>query len=79
MLYEVITVQQCGVEDYQEVIKTAKEAFKAWRMVPAPKRGEIVRQIGRITSYNVCYTKLLRSATSKVMFVGDFNDGAPWA
>lgn len=24
----------------------AQEAFKTWRMIPAPKRGEIVRQIG---------------------------------
>ena len=33
-------------EDYQYVMKTAEEAFKTWRLVPAPKRGEIVRQIG---------------------------------
>lgn len=33
-------------EDYEKVIETAQEAFKEWRMVPAPKRGEIVRQIG---------------------------------
>jgi len=39
-------VQQCGADEYHKVIETAKEAFKKWRMVPAPKRGEIVRQIG---------------------------------
>ena len=33
-------------EEYDKVIETAQEAFKEWRMVPAPKRGEIVRQIG---------------------------------
>ncbi|TYP91696.1 aldehyde dehydrogenase (NAD+) [Fodinibius salinus] len=33
-------------EEYDQVIETAQEAFKEWRMVPAPKRGEIVRQIG---------------------------------
>ncbi len=33
-------------EDYFNVMKVAEEAFKTWRMVPAPKRGEIVRQIG---------------------------------
>ena len=27
-------------------MQSAAEAFKVWRMVPAPKRGEIVRQIG---------------------------------
>jgi len=33
-------------EEYDKVVETAQEAFKEWRMVPAPKRGEIVRQIG---------------------------------
>jgi aldehyde dehydrogenase (NAD+) len=33
-------------EQYDKVVETAQEAFKEWRMVPAPKRGEIVRQIG---------------------------------
>ena len=32
--------------EYHEVIKTASSAFKVWRNLPAPKRGEIVRQIG---------------------------------
>lgn len=37
----------CATEaDYQEVMKTASEAFKVWRNIPAPKRGEIVRQMG---------------------------------
>lgn len=32
--------------EYQQVIDTAKDAFLAWRKVPAPKRGEVVRQLG---------------------------------
>ncbi len=39
-------VQQATTEDYERIIETAQEAFKSWRMVPAPKRGEIVRQMG---------------------------------
>jgi aldehyde dehydrogenase (NAD+) len=31
---------------YETVIKKAEEAFTTWRLMPAPKRGEIVRQIG---------------------------------
>ena len=31
---------------YQEVVSTAQSAFKEWRKMPAPKRGEIVRQYG---------------------------------
>lgn len=31
---------------YEQVIKKAEEAFLTWRMMPSPKRGEIVRQFG---------------------------------
>lgn len=31
---------------YEQVVQSAAEAFKTWRLMPAPKRGEIVRQIG---------------------------------
>ena len=33
-------------EEYEQVMATAQEAYKTWRTVPAPKRGEIVRQYG---------------------------------
>ena len=33
-------------EDYDKVMATATEAFKSWRVMPAPQRGEIVRQFG---------------------------------
>ena len=33
-------------EDYEKVMTSATEAFKKWRTVPAPKRGEFVRQFG---------------------------------
>jgi len=33
-------------EDYEKVMETAQEAFLSWRTVPAPQRGEIVRQFG---------------------------------
>jgi aldehyde dehydrogenase (NAD+) len=39
-------VQQATADDYERIIETAQEAFKTWRMIPAPKRGEIVRQMG---------------------------------
>jgi aldehyde dehydrogenase (NAD+) len=32
--------------NYEAVIKKATAAFVEWRLVPAPKRGEIVRQVG---------------------------------
>lgn len=42
----IASVYQASDSDYENVVKTAQEAFKYWRKVPAPKRGEIVRQIG---------------------------------
>jgi aldehyde dehydrogenase (NAD+) len=33
-------------EEYEQVMAKATEAFKVWRKVPAPNRGEIVRQYG---------------------------------
>jgi aldehyde dehydrogenase (NAD+) len=42
----VAKIQQVASEGYEKVISKAQEAFETWRMVPAPKRGEIVRQIG---------------------------------
>ncbi len=34
------------VEDYEKMMSAAAEGFRTWRRMPAPKRGEIVRQIG---------------------------------
>ena len=33
-------------EDYEKVMATATQAFKTFRNIPAPQRGEIVRQFG---------------------------------
>ena len=40
------TVSETTVEQYENVMITASEAFKTWRILPAPQRGEIVRQFG---------------------------------
>ena len=32
-------------QDYEHVIKVAQQSFQEWRMIPAPKRGQIVREI----------------------------------
>ncbi len=40
------SIRQAGPEDYERVLAAATAAFAVWREVPAPKRGEIVRQLG---------------------------------
>ena len=39
-------VFKASEDDYERVIACPREAFAQWRQVPAPQRGEIVRQIG---------------------------------
>ncbi|MSR45746.1 MAG: aldehyde dehydrogenase family protein [Planctomycetes bacterium] len=39
-------VRQATRADYETVVARAAAAFEKWRLVPAPQRGEIVRQIG---------------------------------
>lgn len=39
-------VRTTSPEDYKRVMEAATTAFKEWRLVPAPRRGDIVRQFG---------------------------------
>ena len=43
---EIAKVHWANAQEYAHVAKTAKDAFQYWRTVPAPARGEVVRQIG---------------------------------
>ena len=40
------SVEVADESTYHSVIQTAQEAFLKWRAVPAPQRGEVVRQVG---------------------------------
>ncbi len=42
----IASVNAATEADYEAVVLKAQEAFKQWRTVPAPKRGEVVRQLG---------------------------------
>jgi len=42
----IASVQSTTKADYEKVVKSAQKAFQEWRLIPAPKRGEVVRQIG---------------------------------
>jgi len=43
---KIASVYLASEKDYENVVEKAHKAFLKWREVPAPKRGEIVRQIG---------------------------------
>ena len=42
----IASVALASTEHYEQVVKDAQDAFLKWRMLPAPKRGEIVREMG---------------------------------
>ena len=58
---ELIASVNAGTEeDYEALIQKGQEAFKTWRLMPAPKRGEIVRQLGvKLREYKAPLGKLV--------------------
>jgi aldehyde dehydrogenase (NAD+) len=42
----IAIVQSATLDNYESIVTKAEQAFKIWREVPAPQRGEVVRQIG---------------------------------
>jgi aldehyde dehydrogenase (NAD+) len=42
----IATVQQVTEDEYDAIVDRAHAAFLEWRKVPAPRRGEVVRQLG---------------------------------
>ena len=43
---EIGSVETAGRDHYDSVVEKARQAFLEWRLWPAPKRGDIVRQVG---------------------------------
>lgn len=41
----IASVHAATEAEYEAIIMKAQEAFKVWRTIPAPKRGEVVRQL----------------------------------
>ncbi|MEP6610661.1 MAG: aldehyde dehydrogenase family protein, partial [Mucilaginibacter sp.] len=43
---KIASVKFATSDNYNQAVETAQKAFITWRTIPAPKRGEIVREIG---------------------------------
>jgi aldehyde dehydrogenase (NAD+) len=41
-------VRTAGRQDYERVVETAQKAFLRWRTLPAPRRGEVIRELGNL-------------------------------
>ena len=67
----VASVNAATEADYEAVILKAQEAFKDWRMWPAPKRGEIVRQLAvKLREYKEPLGKLVSYEMGKSLQEG---------
>ena len=42
----IAQIRTCSADDYQHIARESLAAFQQWRLVPAPKRGELVRLLG---------------------------------
>ncbi len=68
----IAKVYQASEEDYDAVIGKAHEKFLKWRMFPAPKRGEIVRQIGEeLRKHKSDLGKLVTFEMGKIVSEGE--------
>lgn len=64
-------VQATTPDEYEKIIQKSEEAFKKWRNVPAPKRGEIVRQLGdKLRKYKEPLGKLVSYEMGKSLQEG---------
>lgn len=67
----IASVNAASEADYEAVILKAQEAFTEWRMIPAPKRGEIVRQLAeKIREYKEPLGKLVSYEMGKSLQEG---------
>jgi aldehyde dehydrogenase (NAD+) len=67
----IASVNSASEADYEAVILKAQEAFLEWRMIPAPKRGDIVRQLAdRIRFYKEPLGKLVSYEMGKSLQEG---------
>lgn len=53
-----LNVAQASPEELHATLDKAREAYKSFRLVPAPRRGEVLRQIreGTLVFCTPCYT-----------------------
>lgn len=65
-------------QDVDEAVKAARRAFETWRLVPAPKRGDILRKVGDLmTARKDELARLMTREMGKVLLEtrGDVQEG----
>ncbi len=64
-------ITKATAKNYDQVLEQAQKAFPVWRSIPAPKRGDIVRQIGlRLRDFKLPLGTLIAHETGKSLQEG---------
>ena len=67
----IASVSMVGASEYEKVVSSSLKAFEEWRKIPAPKRGDIVRQIGdRLRIYKEPLGALVSYEMGKILQEG---------
>lgn len=72
------TFPKSGEEDVDYAVRAARAAFDSWRLVPAPRRGDILRRVGDIlTARKEELARLMTREMGKVLVEtrGDIQEG----
>jgi aldehyde dehydrogenase (NAD+) len=68
----IAQVVKASEADYERAVKRAQEAFLKWRMISAPRRGEIVRRFGNaLREVKSDLAKLVTLETGKILVEGE--------
>jgi aldehyde dehydrogenase (NAD+) len=68
----IATVKQVTEAEYDGIVARAHEAFLQWRSVPAPRRGELIRQLGnRLREHKQDLARLVTLEMGKILPEGE--------
>ena len=68
----IAKVLQASPEEYDAVVSRAQDVFLEWRMLPAPKRGEIVRLLGnKFREHKEALGRLISYEMGKILTEGE--------
>ena len=69
---KISEIQMADRSIYQNIISTSKDSFQKWRMLPAPKRGELVYQISlKLREHKDSLGSLIAYEMGKIKSEGD--------
>ena len=68
----IASVYQCNIDDYTGIVNNSLEAFSEWRTVPAPERGQLIREMGNaLRDYKDPLGSLVALEMGKIKAEGD--------